>query len=1142
MSTLLTRLFSIRPGEENKTLLLLSLHFTFYVGLRWGEHASETLFLNARGANALSLMFIGNAILSFAMALAFTFLADRISNARLLIGMCGAIILWLGSVWLWLGQTPVNERGLVYPYFYLVFTAFGDIATLNILNYINDFYDTRAAKRALPLMLSGAIAGSTVAGFSVPLLNQAIGLRSVPLAWGACLILVIALIYTIRRRLAPEITELQKARRMARGATRTKAGEGVWANLRDGLTFVRDSGLLRWLALATLATTLLMRILTFQASAVFVAQFKDDPAGLFNFYGVLGGVANIAGLLIQSLLLSRLISHFGVGKMNLVFPSLTLLAVGALNGLPGMATAIFGRLDHTVLKQVFRNPLDAMLLNAVPLQIKGRARGFMKLVVPIGTLIAGLTLLAVQVGGWSLWIIGVLAVSIAVIYVAASAQVNREYMRSLARLIADADEMSIFRASRDTSRDEFEQPDPATLSQLYRRLQESKSDEMTVFMTEMIYEIQERDALPQLQALYHARGPRVRASLVQMLGADWISDPIVRGLCFEAVKDGDVVVRQAGVIALTRAPNVARDDTILAAFKVLLDDPDEGIQAEVIPILIASGDPDCVTPAKQRLAQWLSAESDSQHRALGLRVLSKIGDKELLQQLEHYLNDPTPLVRRQAADLLGDLTAHTKSAGVQREGIAELRKLLGDKDEAVRLAAVNGIGQLKTVESNLALLAAFSDDSLAVRRQACALSEVAIKPELEQALECQSPYLVECAAFLLARANHPRAKHRVVELMEGLVTDVYTLHAQRLAMGVFDTTGARLLTTTLREQANLLLDRAFWLLSVFADDQQVQSIRRALPSASSVTRANAVETIESMTSPRLAGLIAPLFDGTPLAQLVEIGRDKLGLTLPSRREILCQAWPQLCDRAARVINPNLAALYKDGWLSATAMYTVLELDAQKIDSGERPSLDEVRRALQLTVQTGTPLAQETARRVLALLEATQEPTLKEQAMLTTIEKVIFLKEVPFFQDMTIDQLRILAGISEEVTHEQGQRIFAQGEYGDALHIIVSGRVAIQQAGRRRGSITRLATLGPKEYFAEMSIFDNAPHSADAVALEPTELLLVRQAPLVALIKHQPDLGLSLLKVMSQRLRQANAQLAEKTQAKPKELVDLYDKL
>jgi CRP-like cAMP-binding protein len=114
-------------------------------------------------------------------------------------------------------------------------------------------------------------------------------------------------------------------------------------------------------------------------------------------------------------------------------------------------------------------------------------------------------------------------------------------------------------------------------------------------------------------------------------------------------------------------------------------------------------------------------------------------------------------------------------------------------------------------------------------------------------------------------------------------------------------------------------------------------------------------------------------------------------------------------------------------------------------------------------------------------------------MLTIIERMVFLKKVPVFQDMSTDELGILAGISEEFTYAGNQQILAEGERGDALHIVVSGKVAIQRAtSGDPDAPTHLATLGAREYFAEMSLFDDEPYSADAVTLEPTELLLVHR--------------------------------------------------
>ena len=76
--------------------------------------------------------------------------------------------------------------------------------------------------------------------------------------------------------------------------------------------------------------------------------------------GILAGISNVAGLLIQSLFLSRLVLNWlALARWTCLFPVVTLGAVSAINFFPGLASATFARLDYNAIKQTFfRNPLE----------------------------------------------------------------------------------------------------------------------------------------------------------------------------------------------------------------------------------------------------------------------------------------------------------------------------------------------------------------------------------------------------------------------------------------------------------------------------------------------------------------------------------------------------------------------------------------------------------------------------------------------------------------------------------------------------------------------------------------------------------------------------------------------------------------
>jgi CRP-like cAMP-binding protein len=161
--------------------------------------------------------------------------------------------------------------------------------------------------------------------------------------------------------------------------------------------------------------------------------------------------------------------------------------------------------------------------------------------------------------------------------------------------------------------------------------------------------------------------------------------------------------------------------------------------------------------------------------------------------------------------------------------------------------------------------------------------------------------------------------------------------------------------------------------------------------------------------------------------------------------------------------------------------------------------------------------------------------------LSTVEQVIFLKQIPFFAAMTVDQLHTLAGIAEEQYYDEGEIIFAEGDPGKALYVVVSGRVGIEREPKL-GRVQRLETLTARQYFGERSIFDGAPHETRAVAVDRVHLLAIHREPLLALIRRSPDLSLSLVTVLSQRLREADSKLAARTRTKPDQVMRLYDRL
>ncbi|MEK0313947.1 HEAT repeat domain-containing protein [Cohnella sp. 56] len=144
--------------------------------------------------------------------------------------------------------------------------------------------------------------------------------------------------------------------------------------------------------------------------------------------------------------------------------------------------------------------------------------------------------------------------------------------------------------------------------------------------------------------------------------------------------------------------------------------------------------------------------------------------------------------------------------------------------------------------------------------------------------------------------------------------------------------------------------------------------------------------------------------------------------------------------------------------------------------------------------------------------------MEAQGMLSRLNKVIYLKNVPFFADLTLEELGLIAGISAERTFEDGEALLVRGETSEALYVIVDGNVELTSI-TAAGLEATLGVLGAGEVCGATSALDESASTVSAHALlgDVRALGLQREA-LTRLIRLYPDIGLGLLRASLARVR------------------------
>ncbi len=139
-----------------------------------------------------------------------------------------------------------------------------------------------------------------------------------------------------------------------------------------------------------------------------------------------------------------------------------------------------------------------------------------------------------------------------------------------------------------------------------------------------------------------------------------------------------------------------------------------------------------------------------------------------------------------------------------------------------------------------------------------------------------------------------------------------------------------------------------------------------------------------------------------------------------------------------------------------------------------------------------------------------------------LDRIQFLKTVPFFDRLSNRQLKTVSDIMFERNYDTDESIFEEGQPGAALFLILDGKIAIEIS---RETSTRLAVLERGAFFGEMALLDDTPRSANARALEPTRTLALYRNDLNGLMDRHArtacQIYRSLASMIGERLRSTN---------------------
>ena len=836
-------------------------------------------------------------------------------------------------------------------------------------------------------------------------------------------------------------------------------------------------GIATIVALSAVVTTLV----DYQFKMIASSSFPNE-ADLVSFFGTFYSIAGAASIIMQFFITGPLLSRFGILLGLLILPFFLILGTTSILIAPVLLTASFAKFSDQTFKFTINNSSLELIWLPVPPDVrktfKPQVSGTIK---SISEGLAGLiTFLLIKI--IALPYLSLVSLGSIMIWLFTSFKVKTGYVNQLQTAIAKR-QINFEELTLDVQ-------DAAMVKTIEETL--SSDDEIKqLFALEIIEGLPLSSWKKTINQLFKNSTPEVRKRILSMA---WDEDSVISNQdIIQAMNKGDEVSAEAIIVAGRR-----KLEDVLLDLETLLNDKNQDtcVAAAAAILQIGSGPTD---KAKMILNDMLDKE-DEATQATALKRL--IYNDEILtnEKLIFFLENDSDIISNVALS------------------IAEKRK-----DELLIPAIISNLSLAKTSLQARQTLKKFSEELIEEQfKQLLQSKEITRKLRLgiiralreypnEASIELlilqlddsdQDIYnLVVESLLAIARLNPigEDKKGRITTEINTIAKKVYALN-ECIKMLPEDE-HQFLMKDHLNNEIQNTLPTLLKLGVLDVPDTPIETYIHTVKSGDPSTLPFLLEFFENIFSKNEREIINPLIEQISLDERSEVGK------------LHFRSLPNNLDQELinSVYSPNKweSVIALDYLLISNKFDVIKSLDWQKVPDS-KANQELIARRIQ---KNGANLDFIPSERFKLDNESL--------SMYSTLEKTIILKSVDLFKSIPAENLSRVAQITDEVSYDANNPIFAEGDYGDSLFIVVDGNVRIHKGNQE------LAMLGKGTCLGEMALLDDEPRSADATVTEDSTLFKIEQEGFYEVMGSQSDIMEGIIKLLTGRLRVANDKMMGK---------------
>ena len=1072
----IARFVDVRRGEAGRALLVcghLFLVISSYVVLK---AVRDALYIDRYGAMKLPFVIVGIAIVVGLFVDVYIRLSRRVRPAVLTSLSLAFFVANLLLFW----SLAASGAEWLYPALYIWAGCYGVIAPVQVWTLFNEAFSTREAKRLVGFIGAGGISGAILGGALTGALADHVGTVDLLLVVAGALAVCIVLVFALSR-------QIHVARARALPAP---------ANLIRSTRLIASSPHLRIVAGLVGISALVTTIVDWQfKAAAGAAGFSRDE--LTAFFGTAYGLMALASLIVQVGMVRGVFRRLGLGAAVLFLPLALLSGEGLLIAFGSLwAATLMKSGDGAFKHSVDRSSKELSWLPVDP-GVKVQVKSAIDMVLDrLGDGLGGVLLMLLATFlGFGPGLIGTVNIVFLAGWLVLARRLSASYRRELASSIGQRgvgtalrEEPLLDADARVALRSALVSEDPARVLAAL---------DLAAFAPGP-------DLLPELRQLaeQHAT-PEIRARVLSVLlepGEAGLPEGLSAGL---EAEDQTLLAQALDVVLAEDAADLR------AKAEVLMGGATPATRGTMLALLVRRLGATYDAVAGGILDRLLSAESPPELRAAAATAIGLLpADSALTGRVPELLRDADPAVRARAAECVERLR--------REDCIEALVPLLASR--RTRAPAASALATLgpASVPALTAAMTAASTDTRIRRRCPRLLAEIGTPEALEAlvaGLSRPEPELRDACIQGLARLRRLRPDAAVIEdgrLVHEVLAEISSCRRLlgHLAAGnpgrAARASNGSLLTEVLEENLQRGLHRVFGLLEMRVPPEQAAAVYRALRSDHRPRRDNAVELLEGLLPKDLKPSLIPLVEFVYLGAGPGTGRTSGAPTgagtavMTNLKDSLAELtrsedrWIAACARReAATAFPALGGLAPAGEITGLETGTTAGAPAEAVPgTGPADSASAPDGAAKLPPEGDDDAVSD----------------------MTLVDRVVVLKTIDAFKGVPAAHLARVAQVARERSFGPGELLFREGEPAEALFVLLRGRIALRRGAVPIGEVTTGVPFGA------WSLFDEQPRPADAVALEPTDALIVDREEFYEAIAENPEIARSLFGDFVRRLR------------------------